>query len=72
MSAPKSAPCASVSIVVPVYNNEASLDELVRRVTAVLEPRDAPYEIVLVDDGSADSSWKIIQRNARDIRFLDI
>jgi len=66
MSAPNSAPCASVSIVVPVYNNEASLDELVRRLTAVLEPRHAPYEIVLVDDGSADASWKIIQRNARE------
>ena len=56
---------ASVSVVVPVYNNEASLDELVERLTAVLEPRDAPYEIVLVDDGSADDSWKIIMRNAR-------
>ena len=57
--------CASVSVVVPVYNNEASLDELVERLTTVLEARDAPYEIVLVDDGSADDSWKIIMRNAR-------
>jgi polyisoprenyl-phosphate glycosyltransferase len=54
--------CASVSVVVPVYNNAASLEELVERLTAVLEPRDAPYEIVLVDDGSADESWKIIRR----------
>jgi polyisoprenyl-phosphate glycosyltransferase len=57
--------CASVSVVVPVYNNEASLDELVQRLVAVLEQRNAPYEIVLVDDGSADESWKIITRNAR-------
>jgi polyisoprenyl-phosphate glycosyltransferase len=54
--------CASVSVVVPVYNNAASLEELVERLTAVLEPRPAPYEIVLVDDGSADESWKIIRR----------
>ena len=58
--------CASVSIVVPVYNNEASLDELVQRLVAVLETRDAPYEIVLVDDGSADSSWQIIRRSSRE------
>ncbi len=61
-----SSSCASVSVVVPVYNNEASLDELVRRLVAVLERRSAPYEIVLVDDGSADESWKIITRNARE------
>jgi polyisoprenyl-phosphate glycosyltransferase len=54
--------CASVSVVVPVYNNAASLEELVERLTAVLEPRPAPYEIILVDDGSADESWKIIRR----------
>jgi polyisoprenyl-phosphate glycosyltransferase len=54
-----------VSVVVPVYNNEASLDELVQRLTGVLEQRRGPYEIILVDDGSADDSWKIITRNAR-------
>jgi glycosyltransferase involved in cell wall biosynthesis len=51
--------------VVPVYNNAASLDELVKRLKAVLDARKAPYEIVLVDDGSADESWKIITTNAR-------
>ena len=56
--------CASVSVVVPVYNNSASLDELVQRLTAALETRDAPFEIILVDDGSADDSWKIIRRNS--------
>ena len=60
-----SSSCASVSVVVPVYNNAASLDELVARLTAVLDQRHAPYEIVLVDDGSADESWKIITKLAR-------
>ena len=55
-----------MSIVVPVYNNAASLDELVARLKAVLEQRKAPFEIVLVDDGSADDSWKIISRSARE------
>jgi len=57
--------CVSVSVVVPVYNNAASLDELVRRLETVLGQRRAPYEIVLVDDGSSDDSWKIIAGHAR-------
>src|SRR5579863_2639733 len=57
--------CASVSVVVPVYNNAASLDELVTRLSAVLGQRRAPYEIVLVDDGSSDDSWNIIVGHAR-------
>jgi len=57
--------CASVSVVVPVYNNAASREELIARLTAVLSKRTAPYEIVLVDDGSADESWAIIKRAAQ-------
>jgi undecaprenyl-phosphate 4-deoxy-4-formamido-L-arabinose transferase len=50
----------SVSVVVPVYRSAAMLAELVERLTAVLGSRAAPYEIVLVDDGSGDGSWRRI------------
>lgn len=50
------------SVVVPVYNAEASLEELVRRLGVVFRDLDRSYEIVLVDDGSRDRSWALIDR----------
>ncbi|HEY8250494.1 MAG TPA: glycosyltransferase family 2 protein [Burkholderiales bacterium] len=50
------------SVVVPVYNAEASLEELVRRVGAVFRELGRSHEIVLVDDGSKDGSWALIER----------
>ena len=47
----------SISIVVPVYNSERTLDELVRRLQAVLLPIEREFEILLINDGSADGSW---------------
>jgi undecaprenyl-phosphate 4-deoxy-4-formamido-L-arabinose transferase len=49
-----------VSVVVTVFNETASLDELYRRATAALEGRD--YELIFVDDGSKDGSWELIDR----------
>lgn len=51
----------SVSMVVPVFNSQATLSELVHSVSSVLQPRGAPYEIVLVNDGSRDGTWRVIQ-----------
>jgi len=45
-----------LSIVAPVYNEQAVLSEFVRRLTAALD-EVGDYEIVLVDDGSTDGSW---------------
>ncbi len=50
-----------VSVVVPVFNEEDNLEELHRRLTAVLGSLGGPYEIVLVDDGSKDRSWTLIE-----------
>jgi undecaprenyl-phosphate 4-deoxy-4-formamido-L-arabinose transferase len=50
-----------VSIVVPVFNEEANLEEFLRRVTAVLDASGRPYEIILVDDGSRDRSLEILK-----------
>lgn len=54
----------SVSIVVPVYNSEASLRELVRRLRLVIEGMGPAYEILLINDGSRDKSWLIIEELA--------
>jgi glycosyltransferase involved in cell wall biosynthesis len=53
---------SSISIIVPVYNSEATLDELTTRIKAVLAPVVEHFEIILVNDGSQDSSWKVITR----------
>jgi len=53
---------ASVSVVVPVYNSEQTLDALVTRVEAALGARG--FEVILVDDGSRDGSWRTIEQIA--------
>jgi len=53
---------SSISIVVPVYNGEATLDELTTRIKTVLAPVVEHFEIILVNDGSKDSSWEVITR----------
>lgn len=50
------------SIVVPVYNSEATLDELVQRLVTVLVGLGTEFEIILVNDGSRDGSWQVISR----------
>ena len=59
-----------VSVLVPVYNNAATLDELIDRLVAVFEALRICFEIILVDDGSRDSSLAILKaRAARDPRI---
>lgn len=50
-----------ISIVVPVYNSSQSLAELIRRLAAVLDPMIKDYEVILINDGSRDNSWEVIQ-----------
>jgi len=50
-----------VSLVVPVFNEEANLDEFLRRTLAVGDGLGSPYEIILVDDGSRDRSLEILR-----------
>ena len=53
-----------LSVVVPVYNSQESLNELVARLAEVLTPLSDQYEIILVDDASRDGSWSAIERLA--------
>ena len=50
----------TISVVVPVYNSAASLDELTQRLLAVLDQVATCSEIILVNDGSRDRSWEVI------------
>lgn len=59
---PGSAPY--VTIVIPVYNEEESLPHLVEQIGAILPTLDCRAEVILVDDGSNDSSFVVLQREA--------
>jgi len=66
---------SSISVVVPVFNSEGTLDELVSRLKTVLSQFAAEWEIILVNDGSQDESWRVICELARQyswIRGIDL
>jgi glycosyltransferase involved in cell wall biosynthesis len=64
---------ASVSVVVPVVNEEGNLGELHRRLTEVLAGGTLPFEIVLIDDGSTDATWAVVRNLAeRDSRVIGL
>lgn len=49
-----------ISLVIPLYNEEESIGELTQWIHNVLEKASLSYEIILIDDGSNDSSWEKI------------
>jgi glycosyltransferase involved in cell wall biosynthesis len=50
-----------LSIVVPLYNEEESAEKLLSGILEVGDQFDFPYEVILVDDGSEDRTWQIIE-----------
>ena len=60
----------TLSIVVPIYNEEESLPFLVNQLLEVLEPMEETFELVLVNDGSSDNSAEVIRKLSFDIPVL--
>jgi undecaprenyl-phosphate 4-deoxy-4-formamido-L-arabinose transferase len=58
------APLPAVSLVVPVFNEERTLEEVYRRASTVLEGLGKPFEVIIVDDGSHDGTWAVVERLA--------
>ncbi|HUZ58906.1 MAG TPA: glycosyltransferase family 2 protein [Hanamia sp.] len=50
-----------ISVIVPLYNEEESLPELEAWIKRVMEENNYSYEIIMVDDGSTDNSWHVIE-----------
>lgn len=65
----------NISVVIPLFNEEESLPELHEWIQKVMKEHDFSYEVVFVDDGSTDDSWKIIEElqlkdtNVKGIKF---
>ncbi|MDP2889142.1 MAG: glycosyltransferase family 2 protein [Bacteroidota bacterium] len=54
-----------ISVVVPLYNEVDSLPELTEWIDKVLKTNDFTYEVILIDDGSTDGSWELIEKLSR-------
>jgi undecaprenyl-phosphate 4-deoxy-4-formamido-L-arabinose transferase len=66
-------PEIELSLVIPVYNEEENLTELIARTTAACDKLDCTTEIILVDDGSADRSMEmIIEASQKDPRIVGV
>lgn len=50
-----------ISVIVPLYNEAESLPELTAWIDRVMKEHDFSYEVILVDDGSTDDSWRVIR-----------
>jgi glycosyltransferase involved in cell wall biosynthesis len=51
-----------ISVVIPLLNEEESINELHNWIKRVMDEHDFSYEIIFVDDGSTDGSWEVIKR----------
>ncbi len=51
-----------ISVVVPVFNEEESLPELTHWISRVMDAHGFSYEVILINDGSTDRSWEVIQQ----------
>lgn len=66
----------NISIVIPLLNEEESLNELYHWIADVMQSNGFLYELIFIDDGSTDDSWQIIEalsathREVKGIRFL--
>jgi glycosyltransferase involved in cell wall biosynthesis len=49
-----------ISVVIPLFNEEESLPELMDWIARVMDANKFHYEVIMVDDGSTDSSWSVI------------
>jgi glycosyltransferase involved in cell wall biosynthesis len=47
-----------VSIVIPFYNEEENITKLADAITEVMDSQSWPYEVIMVNDGSTDATWK--------------
>ncbi|MBD5270977.1 MAG: glycosyltransferase family 2 protein [Bacteroides sp.] len=55
-----------ISVVIPLYNEAESLPELTAWIDRVMTDNGFTYEVIMVDDGSTDNSWQVIQDLAKD------
>jgi dolichol-phosphate mannosyltransferase len=53
-----------ISLVIPCYNEEGNLRELIKAIREAVDPLKLPYEVIITDDCSRDRSWEILKELA--------
>ncbi|MDQ2656271.1 MAG: glycosyltransferase family 2 protein [Bacteroidota bacterium] len=62
-----------ISVIIPAQDEEESIPELCQWISRVMESHGFSYEVIIIDDGSSDSTWqKILEVNERDNRFKGV
>ena len=65
----------NISVVIPLFNEEESLPELCAWIDKVMQKNNFTYEVLLIDDGSKDKSWEVVEQisventNIKGIKF---
>jgi glycosyltransferase involved in cell wall biosynthesis len=59
-----------ISVVIPVYNSEEMLDDLIAQLGQVMPSLASDFEVILVNDGSQDRSWQVICRLSREHNWV--
>lgn len=63
-------PPNSISVVIPVYNSQESLQQLCARLAEVLPTITSKFEVIFVNDGSRDASWAVVNDLSRKFRWV--
>ena len=56
-----------ISVIISIYNEEESIKELTDWIVKVMQSNQFSYELILIDDGSTDTTWKIIEKLSKEI-----
>ena len=75
MSQPDSSSSPYLSVIIPAYNEESRISRTIREVIGYLATRDYPWEIIVADDGSVDSTARLVAEAAEDdprVRVLSL
>ncbi|MES2515236.1 MAG: glycosyltransferase family 2 protein [Bacteroidota bacterium] len=59
-----------ISVVIPAYNSSGCIKDIITQVNGVLITLNTSYEIIVVDDGSADNTWKIIKEISNENKLV--
>jgi dolichol-phosphate mannosyltransferase len=69
-AAPAPAPLTLLSVVIPARDEEGCIASTVEHLHVELKLREVPHEIIVVDDGSKDKTWRILQQTLKDVPQL--